>query len=291
MRFTVTDDVVLVIGIAILALWLILYMKGRGNAEMFNTLDDKDFPMKDLYFVGYAATQMMHMTFHDEKDQEMRRKLAVLYGDKYVDFYTCAVYSQRITMALTIAALAMPIYFFAGGSIIMFIFILAAGGVAYYYYGKTLQDKIDQRSDSMLADFTEVVSKLALLVNTGMVLSDAWRMIASSGDTVIYQEMQLSVREMDNGMPETEALYVFGQRCMLPEIKKFATTLIQGISKGNAELSMMLRQQSKEFWQLKQEAVKRKGALANDKLIFPLMLVFIGILIMVLVPVFSGMGM
>lgn len=70
--------------------------------------------------------------------------------------------------------------------------------------------------------------------------------------------MQISVDEMKNGVSETEAIYHFGNRCIIPEIKKFASTIIQGIEKGNSELTALLQEQSAETWNLKRQLVKER---------------------------------
>lgn len=283
------DVILIVVGLLILFLWIALYFLGKKNEDLFLTLDDEDFPMKELYFVGYAIVERSNIDFKSEKQQKIRKNLGILYGKKYIDFYIRAIYSQRFTMALTIMCFALPAYCFTE-SVLIFIGLLVAGVAAFFYYGTTLEEKIQKRQNQMLEEFSDMVSKLALLVNAGMILHDAWAKVAEAGDSQLYQEMQRSVEEMKNGVPETDALFVFGTRCMMPEIKKFSSTLIQGIEKGNSELASMLTAQSKEVWALKQQLMRRKGEVANSKLLIPMLLVFIGILIMVVVPIFSGLG-
>ncbi len=53
---------------------------------------------------------------------------------------------------------------------------------------------------------------------------------------------------------------------------------------------MTMARQSKEVWDLKRQLVRRQGEMANNKLMMPIFLTFIGILIMVIVPIFSNMG-
>ena len=77
---------------------------------------------------------------------------------------------------------------------------------------------------------------------------------------------------------------------MMPEIRKFASTLVQGLDQGNAELAPMLTQQSKEVWEIKKQLVRRAGELANNKLLIPMLLTFLGILIMIMVPIFANLG-
>ena len=284
------DIIVMAVGTAFLLLWLVLYAMGKKNEDLFNILEDEDYPMKDLYFVGYALCEKLHIDYKQEKHQKTRRQLGVLYGRKYIDYYMRAIYAQRYTMSLTILCLALPAYCFTEGSLLIFGVIIAAAGAAYYYYGTTLGEKIQKRQDTMLEEFATLVSKLALLVNAGMILHDAWIKVSSSGEGELYDEMRTSVEEMRNGIPEKDAVYSFGQRCMLPEVKKFSSTLIQGMERGSAELCSMLTAQSKEVWMLKQQIMRRKGEKANSKLLIPILLVFIGILIMVIVPIFSGLG-
>ena len=102
--------------------------------------------------------------------------------------------------------------------------------------------------------------------------------------------MKHAVSEMENGISDVEAIRRFGLRCMMPEIKKFSTTVIQGIQKGNSELSSMLQDQSAEVWALRKQQVRRQGEKAASKLMIPIFIMFIGILIMVIIPIFSNLG-
>ena len=142
----------------------------------------------------------------------------------------------------------------------------------------------------MISEFSEVVSKLALLVNAGMTLHEAWEEVAVSGKGEIYSEMQTSVENMRNGMAEVDAIFTFGQQCMVPQIKKFSSTIITSLQRGPDDLAQMLLQQSKEVWAMKQQIMRRQGEVANSKLLFPIVITFIGVLIMVIVPIFSSIG-
>jgi len=141
-----------------------------------------------------------------------------------------------------------------------------------------------------LSDFSEIVSKLALLINAGMIMREAWNEVAYGREGIIYEEMRMACIDMENGVSEMEAIRRFGVRCIIPEIKKFAATIIQGIEKGNRELAVMLRVQSDEVWGMKQQRVRRQGAKANTKLMIPMFIMFIGVLIMIVIPIFTNLG-
>lgn len=286
---TPLDIVALIVGVVILLAWLFFYMKGKRYEEMFANLDRKEYPLGDVYFVGYAVTLLLRMDYKNKRSRALRKQLSVLYEDKYTEYYLRVISSMQFTLALTIAALAAPFYFLADSPIMLIVF-LAGAGLAYYYFGISMEKRINERKDEVLMDFSEVVSKLALLVNAGMIVTDAWERAAQSGERMLYQEMQRSVNEMHNGKSFSDALYVFSQRSMLPEIKKFSSTLIQGVNEGNRNLAGMLTMQSKEVWELKRQIVRRKGELANNKLLIPICLTFVGILIMIMVPIFANIG-
>ena len=95
---------------------------------------------------------------------------------------------------------------------------------------------------------------------------------------------------MQNGVSDIDAIYNFGTRCIIPEIKKFTSTILQGMTKGNRELSTMLQEQSKEVWQMKKQMVRREGEKAASKLLIPICIMFLGVLIMILVPIFTNLG-
>ena len=95
---------------------------------------------------------------------------------------------------------------------------------------------------------------------------------------------------MNNGVAEIDAIFNFGTRCIIPEIKKFASTIIQGLVKGNSELTIMLMEQSKEVWAAKKQNVRRQGEKAASKLLIPICIMFVGILVMILIPIFTNLG-
>lgn len=290
MDFPVVECVILGIGCILLAVWLVIYAKSLQYASLFDSLEEKAYPLKELYCVGYGFLEMIHYSYKTEKDRKLRERLEVLYEPKYADYYLRVTYAQKISIAYLVA-LAGFIYFGFAPDIAIFGIFMMFTWLAYYYFGTLTDERIKKRQESMMNDFSEVVSKLALLTNAGMILREAWEMIAFTGETDIYQEMQKTLVDMKNGLSDSEAIRRFGLRCMLPETKKFASTVVQGIEKGNRDLSMMLQQQSNEVWEMKKHWTRRKAEQAASKLVIPMMIMFVGILIMIIIPVFTNIGM
>lgn len=281
--------VIMAVGTVVLLVWLIFFILGNKYDGMFESLEEKDFPLKEIYGVGYAALETFKYSYNSKSDRKLRHEIEVLYGDKYAEYFLRVIHSQKITLAMTLLVISFALYGLTneiGILLVMFMF----SWLAFYYYGTLTHKKIMKRSEEMLRDFTEVVSKLALLTNAGMILREAWENVATGGSGTFYQEMQRSVDQMKNGVTEIDALYEFGVRCIIPEIKKLTSTLIQGMTKGNSELAVVLQEQSREVWAAKKQNVKRQGEKASSKLLIPMSIMFVGILIMIVVPIFANIG-
>lgn len=284
------DFFVIAFGIVVILIWIVMYAKGYKNASLFDKLPAEDYPLKEWYFIGFALLKSVKKNYKSARDRKLRRQLSVIYSEKYAEYYLRAVYCKQITMSMMVLAFAAPMYCIAEGSFLVFAVVIAGAGVTFYYYGETTVSKISKRSEEMLLALPNVASKMALLLSSGMILQEAWEQVARSGNGALYQEMRRSIVLMRNGWAKTDALFLFGQRCMAPEIKKFTSTMIQGVEKGNQALAVAMTRQSKEVWELKRQMVRRQGEMANNKLMVPIFLTFLGILIMVVVPIFSNIG-
>jgi len=277
------------LGAIFLVIWLLFYFIGLKHNAMFDVLVEKEYPLKEIYGVGYAVLELFKYKYKSKQDRKLRQQLDVLYGAKYCEYYLRVIHSQQITFAFTLLVLSFTLYGLTS-EIMACVVGLVFAGLSYYYFGTVTAKKIKDRSDELLGDFSEVVSKLALLTNAGMILREAWQEVAFAGEGLIYTEMRNAVSDMNNGVSEIDAIYGFGTRCIIPEIKKFTSTIIQGMTKGNSELTIMLQEQSKEVWQLKKQLVRREGEKAASKLLLPICIMFVGILIMILIPIFTNLG-
>ena len=155
------------------------------------------------------------------------------------------------------------------------------------YLDLSLQDKLTARRQEIVLDLPQVLSKLTLLVNSGMVLRDAWKKVSITGERTLYLEMQNTNLEMENGVMEIDAYRNFAERCNVKEVRKFTSLIIQNLNKGNEELAYFMKDLSDEMWEVKKNEVKQKGEKANSQLLLPM--IFIGILLIIMVPIMQQM--
>ena len=289
MFLSIQSLVIMGIG-TVVTLFFLIMLVTSGRYDMYlETLDSKEYPVFQLYGVGFRINDLIRMDFSRKSERKRKQQLALLKGDQLAEYYLRVNAAERTTFA-SLCVVAGFIMYGISREIIVLILLIGFGALAYYYVSTIPSETIKKKTDAILNEFADVVSKLALLVNAGMILREAWEMIAYSGEGELYDEMKLVCVNINNGMSEIDAYTEFGTRCTASEIKKFTSTIIQGVVKGNKELVEMIKMQSREMWNSKQHRVRQQGEKAASKLLIPTCIMFIGVLIMIIVPIFANLG-
>lgn len=273
------------LGVAVIILLII----GGKYDQLCEPLNSKDFPLYQLYGIGFAFLDIVKYDFSMKSERKRRQQLALIYGEKHSEYYLRVNAAERFTFALLLLVAGFVVYGLADDILILLVFALFVFA-AYYYISTLPSEVLKKKTDSILNEFADVVSKLALLVNAGMVMREAWEKVAFTGEGELYAEMKHAVSDINNGVSETDAYAEFGVRCVAPEIKKFTSTIIQGMTKGNRDLVEMIKQQSREIWDAKRHRVRQQGEAAASKLLIPILVMFIGVIIMIIVPIFANLG-
>ena len=278
-----------VIASVLTVFWLLLYVKYNKNFSFDNPyIRGLQFVITDLFFIGFGFIELIHFDLKTSRGVIKERKLAELYGADKAEFYRHYILGAQITYVLTM----LPIVLFTGcmlddfGMMIIMCIVLA---VLVVYPDIHIESMVNKRHEEILNDYPVMLSQLTLLVNAGLVIRDAWLKVAYTSDRDIFMEMRRTSEEMRNGVSDAVALYNFADRCAVREIRKVASVLSQNIKKGGADLSLSLKYMTNESWSEKKHRAKIKGETANTKLMLPLMIMFLGVLIMIIVPIFANM--
>ena len=273
--------------------FLFLLITAGEFEEYITPLDSKKFTLPEIYGVGFKLLKLFKFEYKTRGANQLRENVTVLYGERYADYYMRVFYAQKISLCYLIFVFGCAISALAEGTdkLILLLLVILVCGVLYYYFTKLPADNIKKRSQRFMNEFPNAVSTIALLVNSGMILREAWREVSISNDSELYLEMQKVNDEIDNGVSEIDALYNFANRCVTPDIKKFTSFIVQGLEKGSKDLADALRMQTDELWEIKKQNIIRQGELASSKLMIPLMIMFAGILIMVMGPIITNLGL
>ena len=193
-----------------------------------------------------------------------------------------------------------------------FIIGLFAAGIILPALKRDLKVKQKERTEQMMKDYTDIISKFIMLITAGMTCRGAWDKIyrdymktldkadssekkASAGENgkirkrrYAYEEMVISNNEMQLGLPEIKVYERFGSRCSVPAYNRFGNMLARNIKRGSAGIIEMLESEAKESFAERRENVRKKGEETGTKLLLPMFGMLILVIAIVVVPAFSS---
>ena len=281
--------ILLLIATVLVVAWIVLAKKNEAEfKDLTDSIDSQQYRYPDLFCVGFGIMKLLHIDSKSKRARKRIKEIAEVQGKRYAEYYYYVINGAKWTYGFTVFVL-LAVLGALGNSAMATVFGIVLAGLLMWYVEELMNDKLEEKRDQLVADLPQMLSKMTLLVNSGMVVRDAWKKIAESDDRFLNQEMKLTVDEMNNGVAELDAYRNFADRCAIKEIRRFSSTMIQNMQKGNAEIAYFLKEMSDEMWEEKKHLVKRKGEAANSKLLIPTAMIFIGILIIIMVPTFMSM--
>lgn len=284
--------ILLVLSTLSTVLFLYGLMKGKKKAALVSGLDSSEFFLKDLYIVGFALNDTKLFRLRGSLETELKKNTKLMVDNIYYEYYTYVAWAQFLTLSLLILSFGLALCSMVGGSgivVMPFVVVLMVAAVWDLSMSK-MKDAVHARTEACLQEFPNMVSKLSLLLTSGMVLREAWYVVAHGKEGPLYDLMKRSCIEMDNGASENAAIQKFGVMCDTPEIKKFTSAMLQSSEKGNRELNTFLIAQITELWAHKRQVALQKGEIAAGKLIIPLGLMFGGIILIIVAGVMQSMS-
>lgn len=279
----------LIAGTVIIAFYIYLLYAGEKKYGIYIQGISDEYKLKEIYPAGFYLLELIHYPYKFKLDMKRRKQCNVIYGEQYGEFYFRLNYAQKASIMFLMLGVSLLLCSQANSPVIYItipLFVL----IGYQYYDKQILNITELRDDEIERDFADIISKLTLLINAGMIVTDAWAKVSETGDSTIYKEMKNSVVDIQSGMSSDEAYMKFADRCMSTKIKKIMAAIIQNNSKGNSELVDYLMEQTAQCWEEKKQYLKMQGEKASGKLLIPIMIMFAGIIIMIVVPIFGNMS-
>lgn len=223
-----------------------------------------------------------------EKGQETGdKKNSFIYA-----YYLLASLVSYVYMGIIVAVFLGLLCMAAGKTLREALLFIVVGFVAMLLVGYLpydgLRTKAQKRQDAIDRDFPNVISKIALLVTAGMNIVKAIEETAKSGETIMYLELQKMVKEMSQATSVEAALVHLQCRCNNKYLDKMVTVISKSYVAGNANLGDNLRDINKECWLDKKHNSRRMAETVQNKLFVPTMLMFVGILVVIIIPAMSG---
>lgn len=179
---------------------------------------------------------------------------------------------------------------------IFFVLSIAAAVLVVFNEKNKKLEAENNRIKQMTLDYSEVVSKLTLLMGAGMTVRRAWAKIVEDylknrnekGERYIYEEMYETKCVIESGVAETAAYERFGRKCNTKEYLKLASLLQANVKKGTKELAFLLEQEALEAFDKRKNLAKQKGEEASTKLLVPMVIMLVIVMVIVMVPAIKG---
>lgn len=165
---------------------------------------------------------------------------------------------------------------------------------------KSKEEKMKkERQQLLLLDYADVVYQLMVYLGAGLTVGKAWEQMVKNyekrrertGESPrpAYEEMALTLSQMQYGTPEGAAINQFGKRCQHQCYVKLSSLLEQNRKTGTKNLNQLLEQEMAAAWEEQKHTAKRMGEEARTKLMAPLFLMLVVVMVIIMVPAVMAM--
>lgn len=169
--------------------------------------------------------------------------------------------------------------------------------LAALFYGQEKEKEERKRREKkqlLLLDYADVVYQLMVYIGAGLTVRRAWECMVHNYERrrenglvqarPAYEEMALTLNQIQYGEPEGKAIDAFGKRCRLQPYRKLSSLLEQNRRTGTKNLTQLLEQEMTAAWEEQKHTAKRLGEEAGTRLLAPLFLMLIVVMVIIMVP-------
>lgn len=236
----------------------------------------------------------------------VQKQLRILYPNEEIDKQIRLFYRKKVKLIAVVCLLSCMVAFLytllskeqdEGVRIIQITGIIAV--VILIEHDYSLKRQVERRNTELVMEYPNIIAKLSMLMGAGFTMRKAWMRISSDylddrrkgkKHNYAYEEMVRSYFQMDSGLSEGQVYEQFGRRCQLQIYRRFSLLLVQNLHMGNQNLLVILHAEAKEAFLMRREKALRIGEEAQTKLLGPMMLILLTVLVIIVIPAFSAMG-
>ncbi len=144
-----------------------------------------------------------------------------------------------------------------------------------------LTSRVSSRQNRIKYQLPEVLDLLSVSIEAGLGFDSALQKIAEKTEGPLIDELTLLAREIQMGKPRRDALRDFGECSMVPEIKTFASALIQADKLG-IPIKNLLKNQAEQLRTARRQAAEEKGMKSPIKMMLPMVIFIFPVLFIIL---------
>ncbi|MDK8181844.1 type II secretion system F family protein [Paenibacillus sp. UMB4589-SE434] len=255
------------------------FVKENGQGFQLNAFAPSSLALIDrLRIVERSSRFYLHI----------HQKIVQLYGSRKGISHTRMFLAQMVSFVLLLLVISFVLPAVAeGDTTYLFIGLLLTVLVPFSMV-KDLDKKIQKRKQAITLELPEFLSRITLLVNAGETVQKAIiRCVEQKKhmhDHPLYAELQQVSSEVSNNYSFPQAMEDFSKRCAMQEISIFVTTVLMNYRRGGEEFVASLQGLSQDLWAKRKAVTKTLGEEASSKMVFPMMIIFLVVMIIVGAP-------
>ncbi|MEK4853917.1 type II secretion system F family protein [Paenibacillus sp. FSL H7-0756] len=281
----------LICGVILLLLaagWLILRMRCGSRYAALRELPMEGLrlrrlgePLLLLLEQGRIASYLPSVMFR------IQRSLQRIYGMRYSAERTLLFMGEMLSYSWLLAAGGSALTMLTGEQtgIILGGLLAVALPVAM---ASDLHKKVRVREQNIMLELPELLNSIVLLVGAGETVQRAIVRCVNSrqGDSShpLYAELMKMTAEWDGGYSFQQAFENFSKRCAVQEVSIFTTTVLLNYRRGGADFVLSLRDLSRMLWEKRKAISRTRGEQASSKLVFPMVVIFLIVIVLVGTP-------
>ena len=196
----------------------------------------------------------------------------------------------------------------------LLVILLILPAALWVHEDSRIRENAKARKAQLELDYSQLLWKMTMLLSAGLTIRGAFTRIAAQYQAqagtsrktgasrllwksdrtarqkhYVYEEMVLTLREMQSGVPEASAYENFGRRCGLPSYIKLGSLLSQNLKKGSKGLTSLLEHEAVLSLEQHKMAVRKMGEKAGIRMLLPMIMMFGVVLVILMVPAFLSM--
>ena len=182
-------------------------------------------------------------------------------------------YTSYHSLPLMQTALWLGLGFIVGGSLPLMI----------------LNSLITKRQAKIVKQLPEVLDLMCVSVQAGLTFDAAVKKIVQRTHGPLIDELREALDDMSMGVARRMALKSMANRCEVPELSLFVSSIVQAERLGTS-ISNTLTIQADNMRERRRQSIKEEALKAPIKILFPLvMFIFPALFVVILVPVILNM--
>ena len=258
----------------------------RARRERADVTGLPVFFLEPLYPAGRRLRKRLKR--RDRSSRDRYRKLLELYTPEEAE----RIQRQAADAGYTYLLLLVPVLTMllaVTGDVLLWSIELVLLLELCFYFDYWLDSTVRKRHAELQTQYPAMLTEMSLMVNVGITAGEAFDRVAVSSNGLLFREMQRVTESVKNGMPIDEALDTLSTRAPLREMKKFVSLYKQNLVKGGPDFPRTLQEMAANAWTDRKNSARTQGELAEQKLLLPTMFMFVGILLMIIVPAFRNL--